>query len=156
MANRSCSVATIFSLAKLSRSVATIFSSLAFLSSSVSMANLRRLVACLSLRFSYPRFNILRVARRSFSWSSVSFLLYSYPQPFLFLCSSVSEALFALNRPKLTLSMCVFGPHNSAHAFLTYVFFVWDSHRQTYDRLCEKVHVPKFSLIFLFHHMKLR
>ena len=24
------------------------------------------------------------------------------------------------------------------------------------DRLCEKVHVPKFSLIFLFHHMKLQ
>ena len=24
------------------------------------------------------------------------------------------------------------------------------------DRLCEKVHVPKFSLIFLFRHMKLQ
>ena len=82
--------------------VATIFSSLAFLSSSVSMANLSCLVAasfsslallsssvftvylsCLlattfsNLRFlsnslSSPRFNLLRVARRCFLWSSVS------------------------------------------------------------------------------------
>ena len=116
-----------FSRANLSSVVDTIFSSLAFLSSSVSMASLSHLVAtsfssfallffCLhsqpelllattysSLRFlsnsfSSPRFNLLRVARRSFSWSSVcdnlffsscsflaSFLLYpfvSYPQPF--------------------------------------------------------------------------
>ena len=81
---------------------ATIFSSLTFLSSSVSMANLRCLVAasfsslalfsssistanltCLLVTtfsslsflfnsFSSPRFNLLRVARRCFSWSSAS------------------------------------------------------------------------------------
>ena len=131
MANRSCSVATIFSLAKLSRSVTTIFSSLAFHSSSVSMT----FGSCLSLRFSYPRFNILRGARGSFLWSSVTFLLYLFrflSSAFLFLCSSVSEALFALNRPKLTLSMRVFGLCNSTHAFFIYVLFVWVSHRQTY------------------------
>ena len=86
--------------------VATIFSSLAFLSSSVSMAKLSCLLATtssslsfLSNSFSSPRFNILRVARRCFSWSSVSDDLFfsfctffgspacsiffaSYPQPF--------------------------------------------------------------------------
>ena len=69
--------------------VATIFSNLAFLSSSVSMVNLSCLVAasftnlsCLlattlsSLRFvsnslSSPRFNLLRVSRSCFSWFSV-------------------------------------------------------------------------------------
>ena len=94
--------------------VATIFSSLAFLSSSVSMANLSRLVAasfpnpsCLlattfsSLRFlSYsllsPRFNLLRVARICFSWSSV-FLFSRLLLSLSFLCSSVSDALFALS-----------------------------------------------------------
>ena len=129
------------SRANLSCVVATIFSSFAFLSSSVSMANLRRLVAasfsnfallsssvstaylsCLlattfsSLRFlsnslSSPRFSLLRVVRRCFSWSSVSDDLYfsscflvlllalSFSRLILslsFLCSSVSEALFAL------------------------------------------------------------
>ena len=89
------------SRANLSSVVDTIFSSLAFLSSSVSMANLSRLVAtsfssfallsssvsttklsCLlattytSLRllsnsFSSHRFNLLRVTWRCFSWSSV-------------------------------------------------------------------------------------
>ena len=80
--------------------VATIFSSLAFLSSSISLANLSRLVAAsfsslclsssvstanlscllattfssrfLSISLSSPRFNLLRVARCCFSWSSVS------------------------------------------------------------------------------------
>ena len=76
--------------------VATIFSSLSFLSNS----------------FSSPRFNVLRVARRCFSWSSASDYL-SYSSSFFvlllvlsfshiilslsFLCSSVSEALFALS-----------------------------------------------------------
>ena len=115
--------------ASMSCEVATIFSSLAFLSTSISMANLNRLVtasfsslallccyvstanlSCLlattfsSLRFlsnslSTPSFNLLIVARRCFSWFSVSdnlffpscvFLGYpscsiiftSYPQPF--------------------------------------------------------------------------
>ena len=71
--------------------VATIFSSLAFLSSSISMANLSHLVAASfpnltfllsttfsSLRFlsnslSSPRFNLLRVARSCYSWFSVFF-----------------------------------------------------------------------------------
>ena len=104
-------VATIFSslaflfssisMTSLSYLVATIISSLAFLFSSVSMTSLSHLVAAsfsslalsffrlhsqpevfvsdhiLSLNFlsnslSSPRFNLLRVARRCFSWSSFS------------------------------------------------------------------------------------
>ena len=141
-------VATIFfSLAFLSSSVsiashlvATIFSSLAFLfssrlhgqpepfgsciiallSSSVSTANLGCLLATtffslsfLTNSFSSPHFNLLGVARRCFSWSSVSddlffsscnilviLLALSFLRPILnlsILCSSVSEALFALS-----------------------------------------------------------
>ena len=134
--------------------VATIFSSLAFLSSSVSMANPSRLVAasfsslallssssvsmanlsCLletafsSLSFlsnsiSSPCFNLLRVARRCFLWSSVSDdLFFSSCSVFLvlllalsfsrlilslsFLCSSVSEALFALSFSFLSERCC--------------------------------------------------
>ena len=86
--------------------VATIFSNLAFLSTSVSMANLSCLLATtfsslrfLSNSFSSPGFNLLRVARRCFSWSfvcddlffsscsffgspSCSIFFASYPQPF--------------------------------------------------------------------------
>ena len=80
---QSCFSFHVVSMAKLSRSVATIFSSLAFPSSSVSMANLSRLVAVsglsfLSNSFSSPRFNLLRVAWCCFSWSSVFFLLYLF------------------------------------------------------------------------------
>ena len=63
------------SMANLSRLVAASFSSLALFSSSVSTANLSCLLASTfsSLRFlfnslSSPRFNLLRVARRCFSW----------------------------------------------------------------------------------------
>ena len=96
--NMSCAVATIFSsLAFLSSSVsmtnlsrlAASFSSFALLSSSVSSANLSFLLATTfsSLRFlsnslSSPRFNLLRVARRCFSWFSFFFFFSSYPQPF--------------------------------------------------------------------------
>ena len=123
-------VATIFSslailslsifMANLSRLVAVSFSSLALLSSSVSTANLSCLLATtlsslsfLSNSFSSPRFNLLRVARCCFSWSSVSddlffsscrflvlLLALSYLHLILslsFLCSSVSETLFALS-----------------------------------------------------------
>ena len=97
-ANMSYAVATIFSsldflsssvsMAKLSRLVAATFSSLAFLSSSVSTANLSFSLSTTfsSLRFlsnslSSPRLNLLRVARRCFLW--FFFLIYaSYPQPF--------------------------------------------------------------------------
>ena len=89
MANLSRLVATIFSslaflsssvyMAKLSRLVAASFSSHAHLSSSISTANLRRLLVTtfsslsfLSNSFSSPHFNFLRVTRRCFSWSSVS------------------------------------------------------------------------------------
>ena len=95
------------------------FSSLALLFSSVSTANLSCSLATtfsslsfLSNSFSSPRFNLLRVARHSFWWSSVSddlffssctflfsFLLYlfrSYPRPFFPLFFSL-EALFALS-----------------------------------------------------------
>ena len=108
-----CAVATIFSsfgflsssisMTKLSRLVAASFSSLALLSSSVSTANLSCLPATTfsSLRFhsnslSSPRFNLLRVARRYLSWFSIL----SFSRLILslpFLCSSVSEALLPLS-----------------------------------------------------------
>ena len=89
-ANMSSVVASIFSslpflsvsisMANLSRLVAASFSSLALLSSSVSTANLSCLLATtfsslryLSNSFSSPHFNLLRVARRSFLWFSVSY-----------------------------------------------------------------------------------
>ena len=109
----SCAVVTIFSslaflslsvsMGNLSRLIASSFSSLALLSSSVSTANLSCLLVTTfsSLRFLFnvlysPPFNLLRVARRCFSWFSVftfSRLIFSLS----FLCSSVSEALFALS-----------------------------------------------------------
>ena len=126
-------------MVKLSCLVATIFSCLAFLSSSISMANMSSLVAApfsshallfssanlscllattfsslslLSNSFSSPCLNLLRVARPCFLWSShdnlffsccsflVLLLALSFSRLFLslsFLCSSVSEALFALS-----------------------------------------------------------
>ena len=56
------------------------FSSLVLLSSSVSTANL----SCLSFSSTSPRFNLLRVAKRCFSWLSIfSFSsLILNPQPF--------------------------------------------------------------------------
>ena len=88
-ANMICAVATIFSsfaflsssvsMANCSRLVVASFSSFALLSSSVSTSNLSGLLATTfsSLRFlsnslSSPGFNLLRVARRCFSWSSAS------------------------------------------------------------------------------------
>ena len=102
--NMRCAVATIFSslaflslsisMANLSRLVAASFSSLALLSSSVSTANLRCLLATTfsSLRFlsnslSSPRFNLLREARRCFLWFSV-FLFWRHILSLSFLCSS--------------------------------------------------------------------
>ena len=99
---QSCFSSSSVSMAKLSRLVAESFSSFALLSSSVCMANLRCLLATtfssltfLSNSFSSPRFNLLGVAKRCFSWSSVSDDLFfssfdpscsiffaSYPQPF--------------------------------------------------------------------------
>ena len=83
--------------------IAASFSSLVLLSSSVSTANLSCLpVTTFSrLRFifnslSSPHFNLLRVARRCFSWFSI----FSFSHLILSLsliCSSVSEALFALS-----------------------------------------------------------
>ena len=112
-------------MAKLSRLVAASFSSLALLSSSVSTANLRCLLVTtfsilsfLSNSFSSPHFNLLREARRCFSWSAVSDNLFFSSCSFLvillalsfshlilslsFLCSAVSEALFALSFPFLS------------------------------------------------------
>ena len=89
-------------MTNLSRLVAASFSSLALLSSSVSMVNLSCLLATtfsslsfLSYSFSSPRYNLLRMAKCWFLWSSVSFsrLILSLS----FLCSSVSETLFALS-----------------------------------------------------------
>ena len=125
------------SRANLSCVVATIFSSLAFLSSSVSMANLSRLVAAsfsslpllsfsvstanlicllvttfsslsfLSNSFSSPRFNLLRVARRCFSWSSVSDdLLFSSCSFFCSpSCSIFSRIILSLSFQSLKLCL---------------------------------------------------
>ena len=66
------------SMTNLSRLVAASFSSLALLSSSVSMANLSCLLATtffslrlLSTSLWSPRFHLLRVGRRCYSWFSV-------------------------------------------------------------------------------------
>ena len=66
------------SMTNLSRLVAASFSSLALLSSSVSMANLSCLLATtfsslrlISISLSSPRFHLLRVGRRCYSWFSV-------------------------------------------------------------------------------------
>ena len=98
--------------------IAASFSSLVLHSSSVSTANLSCLLATTfsSLRFlfnslSSPNFNLLRVARRCFSWFSIfsfSRLIFSLS----FLCSSVSEALFALSFS--FLSECFFFVHAKA------------------------------------------
>ena len=63
------------SMAKLSCLVAASFSSLTLLSSSVSTANITTTLFSLSFlsnSFSSQRFNLLSVARRCFSWSSCS------------------------------------------------------------------------------------
>ena len=113
MANLSCLVATFISSSFLRLGLC--FHLVSILSLSISIANLSCLVATifsslsfLSNSFSSPRFNLLRVARCCFSWSSVSddlffplvlLLALSFSRLILslsFLCSSVSEALFAL------------------------------------------------------------
>ena len=105
-------VATIFSsldflsssvsMAKLSRLVAATLSSHAFLSSSVSTANLSCSLSTIfsSLRFlsnslSSPRLNLLRVAWHCFLYFFPLFLCLILSLSFLY--SSVSEALFALS-----------------------------------------------------------
>ena len=118
--------------------VAASLSSLAFLSSSVSTANLNCMVAntfsslsFLSNSLSSPRFNILKVSRCCFLWSSVSddlfFSSYSFFVLHLalsfwyiilslsFLCCSVSEALFAL-------SFSFLSEHFFVHAKATLVY----------------------------------
>ena len=88
------------SMANLSHLVAASFSSLALLSSSVSTVNLSYLLVTtfsslrlLSKLFWSPRFNILRVARHCFLWFSV-FLCSRLFLSLSFLYSSDSEALF--------------------------------------------------------------
>ena len=112
-ANMNCAVATIFSsldflsssipMANLSRLVAATFSSHALLSSSVSTANLSCSLSTtfssfrfLSNSLSSPRFNLLRVASRCFLWFTVFLCLRLIPS-LSFLYSSVSEVLFALS-----------------------------------------------------------
>ena len=101
-ANMSCVVATIFSspaffsssisMANLSSLVAASFPSLPLLSSFVSTANMSSLLVTtfsslrlLSNSLSSPRFNLLRVAKRSFLWFSV-FLLTRLILGLSFLC----------------------------------------------------------------------
>ena len=113
--------------------VAASFSSLALLSSSVSTADLSCLLETtfssltfLSYSFSSPRFNLMRVAWRCFSWSSVSddlfFSSYTFWFSFLlYLVSvlssaflSVSEALFALSFSFLSERLLLFSIHAKA------------------------------------------
>ena len=89
------------SMANLSRLVAASFSSLALLSSSVSTANLSCLLVTtfsslsfFSDSFSSPRFYLLRVARCCFSWSSVSEDLFFSSCNFLDLLPQPSFPLF--------------------------------------------------------------
>ena len=117
-ANSSCAVATIFSslaflslsifMANLSRLVAASFSSLALLSFSVSTINLGCLLTTTfsSLRFlsnslSSPRFNVLRVARRSFLWFSI-FLLTRLILGLSFLCLQSLKLCLLLSFPFLS------------------------------------------------------
>ena len=114
-ANMSSVVATIFSslaflslsisMAKLSRLVAASFSSLALLSSSVSTANLRCLLATtfsslryLSNSFSSPHFQSFESAQAQFLVVVCFLINASYPLPFVPL-SAVAGALFALSFP---------------------------------------------------------
>ena len=112
-------ISSSFSMANLSRLVATSFSSLALRSSSVSTANLSCLLATtfsslsfLSNLFSSPRINLLRVARHCFSWSSVSdafsfrlvvFLLFFLLALSFFLCLILSLSFSVLQFLKLCL-----------------------------------------------------
>ena len=80
--------------------IAASFSSIVLLSSSVSKANLSCLPATTfsSLRFLFnsltsPRFNLLRVAKRCFSWFSI----FSFSGLIVSLSLLYSEALFALS-----------------------------------------------------------
>ena len=108
MANLSRLVATIFSslaflfysvfMAKLSRLVAASFFSLALLPSSISTANLATTFSSLSFlsnSFSSPCFNLLRVGRRCFWWSSVSYDLFFSSCSFLVLLLALSFLLLS-------------------------------------------------------------
>ena len=126
---------TPFVRANMSYAVATIFSSLDVLSSSISTANLVAATSILALLSSFvsmtklscsllttfyrfrflskslssPRFNLLRVARCCFLCFSV-FLCSRHILSLSFLYSSVSEALFALTLSFSFLSECCFRP----------------------------------------------
>ena len=121
-------------MANPSHLVAASLSSLALLSSSVSTANLLATtfsrLSFLSNLFSSPRFNLLRVARCCFSWSSDSADLFFSSCSFLvlllalsfshltlslsFLFSSVSEALFPLSFSSLSERLLLFFIHAKA------------------------------------------
>ena len=84
----------------------------------------------ISYNFSSPHFNLLRVARRCFWWSSVSddfffsscsflvlLLALSFSRlivSFSFLCSSISEALFTLGFSFLSERLMLFFVHAKA------------------------------------------
>ena len=107
-ANMSCAVATIFSsldflslsifMAKLSSLVAATFSSLALLSSSVSTANLSCLLSTTFSSFRFLSTHCRHLASIFREWPGVVVFCFrmfaSYPQPFFPL---VSEALFSLS-----------------------------------------------------------
>ena len=103
---KSCFISSSISMAKLSRLVAVSFSSLVLQFSSVSTANLSCLLmttfsslSFLSNSFSSQCFNLLRVARHCFSWFSVSDNLFFSSCNFLVLLHALSFL-----RPILSLS----------------------------------------------------
>ena len=124
-------------MTNLSSVVAASFSSLARLSSSVSTANLSTVLE--------TTFSSLRFISNSLSSLVVfCFLIFmSYPA---FLSSVLRFLKLCFNRP-MTLSMHVFGPRNSAHAFFAYVFFVWFPIDKPTHHAKSQLNTPVWGLI---------
>ena len=140
-ANMSCGVATIFSsldflsssisMVKLSHLVAATLSSLALLSSSVSTANLSCSLSTTfsSLRFlsnslSLPRFNLLKVAGRCFLWFSVFFYVRVLSSAFLSASLSSSVAYAFLGHDRHTDNI-IYSPLLGQHGpLLTTIYLI--------------------------------
>ena len=126
------------SMVNLSRLVAASFSSLALLSSSVSTAYLSCLLVTTfsSLRFlsnslPSPRFNLLRAARRCFLWFSVSDDSF-FPSLVLLLALSFSRLILSLSILCSSVSEALFA---SSLSFLSeLLFFVHAKAAQAYSR----------------------
>ena len=110
------------SMTNLSRLVAASFSSLALLSSSVSIDNPSCLLATtfsslrlLSNSLSSSRFYLLRVGKRCYSWFSV----------FLFSPAFLSSVLQSLKPPQTDFEHARVWPRNSACAFWPHIYIIY-------------------------------